>query len=47
MQFTMTHIKMSTLCKAQTTNDENHKLDCTQKWKSKFIEIEILIKNEM
>ena len=32
----MTHIDMSTLCKAQT-NNQNHKLNCTQKWKSKFI----------
>ena len=33
---TMTHIDMSTLSKAQT-NNQNHKLNCTQKWKSKFI----------
>ena len=32
----MTHINMSTLCKGQT-NDQNHKLNCTQKLKSKFI----------
>ena len=41
----MTHINMSTLCKAQT-NNQNHKLNCTQNENQNLFESKIIEQND-